>query len=168
MSRRVLDAAFAAALFAASIWFWAIADGFPQSPRYAQIDTDYWPKIVFGIMILVTGCITVQSIMALFRSGAASPEESDAGPDWGTIGRMAAIAALVLAYYIAFNRLGFVISTLLFVWAAAFMLPSGKTWVKVVFSPILTLILTVVFAHLLGLPLPRGIGPFYDLSLMIF
>lgn len=169
MSKRLIEAVFAAALFAGSVWFWLIANGFPNTPRYAQVDTDYWPKIIYGLLALVTGAITVQSVRTLLRerANAAGPED-ESGPDWAVIGRMAAMGLLVLVYYLAFARVGFLLSTLVFVWAAAFLMPGGRPWVKVVFSPALTIGLTVIFAYLLGLPLPRGTGPFYELSLSIY
>lgn len=168
MFRRLLDTIFSAGLFLAAIWFWIIANEFPNSPRYAQIDTDFWPKIIFGVMALLTGCITVQNIMKLMRRSASDFDEPAAVTDWGTILRMSAMGLLVFVYFIAFGRIGFVISTVVFLWIAAFMLPSGKPWVKAIFSPILTAALTVVFAYLLELPLPRGTGPFYNLSLLIY
>lgn len=168
MFRRLLDTIFSGALFLTSIWFWIIAHGFPNSPRYAQIDTDFWPKIIFGMMALLTGCITVNNLMQILRKRASRDDHETLVSDWGAIARMSAMGLLVLVYFIAFGRVGFVISTLLFLWIGAFMLPSGKLWVKAIFSPILTAALTVVFAYLLELPLPRGIGPFYDLSLLIY
>ncbi|ETX28994.1 tripartite tricarboxylate transporter TctB family protein [Roseivivax isoporae] len=167
MSRRILDAVFSGALFALSIWFWLIANAFPTSPRYALIDTDFWPKIIFGLMALITGLITVQNVRTLLRERAAAGSDAP-GPDWAAIGRMAAMGLLVVAYFVAFGRIGFLLSTLAFLWIAAFMLPSGPRWLKIVFSPVFTVLLTVVFAYVLGLPLPRGTGVFYDLSLMLY
>ncbi len=168
MFRRILDAAFAGSLFAVSIWFWLIADRFPETPRYAQVDTDFWPKIIFGLMALIFGAITLEGVAALLRERRGAAEADAPGPDWAAIGRMAAMGLLVFAYFLAFGRLGFLLSTLAFLWIAAFMLPSGKLWLKLGFSPVFTVLLTVIFAYVLGLPLPRGTGVFYDLSLLLY
>lgn len=168
MYRRLLDTIFSAGLCLGAIWFWIIAEGFPDSTRYAQIDTDYWPKIIYGVLALLAAGITVSNIAGMVRRHASEDAGGASGTDWGAIFRMAAFGAMVLVYYFGFGSVGFVVSTLVFLWIAAFMLPSGKAWVKVVFSPILTAALTVIFAYLLELPLPRGSGPFYDLSLLIY
>ena len=41
MSKNIIEFSFALGLFAVSVWFWLIADGFPVSPRYEGIDTDF-------------------------------------------------------------------------------------------------------------------------------
>ena len=167
MSKRAVDFVFALTLCVASVFLWFVADGFPGSPRYAQIDTDFWPKIVTGLMAVLTAIIALQNGVSLLR-------ERDGGVadrlnlDWRGIGRMAAMGALVLAYFFAFGQVGFLLSTVVFLWIAALALPGGKLWAKLVFAPAFTIALTALFSRVLSLPLPRGVGPFYEFSLLFY
>ena len=168
MSKRLIDLVFAAGLLALSIWFWMIADGFPTSPRFARIDTAFWPKIIFSMLVLVTLLITIDAGRGYLKERKVVSKKVSAPPDWSALVRMAAMGLLVFAYYIGFGQIGFVLSTLAFLSIAAFMIPTGKPWIKAVFAPAFTIFLTLMFAHGLGLPLPRGQGVFYDLSLLIY
>lgn len=170
MSKRLIEIAFAGGIFAASIWFWWMAEGFPDSPRYAAIDTDYWPKITFGLMALTSGLMVVGHVLALLRDRRAGAATTAAplDVDWGAIGRMIVFGLLVFAYFLAFGRVGFVISTVVFLWIAAFLLPTGRPVTKLLFPPIFTFALTLMFSQVLGLPLPRGVGVFHDLSLLFY
>jgi hypothetical protein len=167
MSKRALDFAFAALLCASCIFLWFVADGFRGSPRYSQIDTDFWPKIVTGLAAVLTGIVAVQNGVGWLRERRGGAGDLMAF-DGRRLGRMAAMGALVVAYFIAFDRVGFLISTVTFLWIAALSLPGGRLWTKIAFAPIFTVALTAMFSRVLGLPLPRGQGAFYDFSLMFY
>ncbi len=168
MSKNIIEFSFALGLFVVSVWFWLIADGFPVSPRYEGIDTDFWPKITFGLMAITSGLVALGSLRDMLAARRAPASTSVNPADWGTIGRMGAMGLLVLFYFIAFGKVGFVLSTIAFLWAASAMIPSGRFWTKVAFAPIFTALLTLLFAYGLSLPLPRGVGPFYELSLLLY
>lgn len=168
MSKNVIEFSFAFGLCAISVWFWLIADGFPVSPRYEGIDTDFWPKITFGLMAVTSGLVALGSLRDWLAARRAPASTSVNPADWGAIGRMVAMGVLVLVYFIAFGKVGFLLSTVIFLWAASAMIPSGKFWTKVVFAPVFTILLTLLFSYGLSLPLPRGVGPFYDFSLLLY
>jgi hypothetical protein len=167
MSKRALDLAFAALLCAGCAYLWAVADGFRGSPRYAQIDTDFWPKIVTGLAAILTAIIAVQNALAWRRERRAGVG-GRTDLDWTRIGRMAAMGVLVVLYFVAFDRIGFLLSTIAFLWVAALALPGGRLWTKLAFAPVFTVALTAMFSRVLGLPLPRGQGAFYQFSLMFY
>ena len=176
MVKRLFDLGFAAAVFACSIWFWLIADGFPVSPRFQGIDTDFWPKIVFGTLALVAGCLVARMALDILRerktvSATAPIRGGGRGVDpqaVATVMRVAAMAGLVLAYYIGFRVVGFAIATVLFLWAASFVLVYRNWVVKLIFAPVFTLALTLFFSRVLSLPLPRGMGRFYEINLLLY
>jgi len=68
MLLRSFDFIFVCVVFGLSIWLWTVADGFPESRRFAQIDTDYWPKHVFAVLILVSGALLAQKLIGLWRA----------------------------------------------------------------------------------------------------
>lgn len=168
MSKHALDFAFAALLCTGCILLWFVADGFRGSPRYAQIDTDFWPKIVTGLMAILTGVIAVQNARAWWQDHKDNHVGEIMEFDWARICRMAAMGGLVVLYVIAFDRVGFLLATTTFLWIATLSLHGGHLITKLIFAPVFTAALTVLFSHALGLPLPRGQGAFYQFSLIFY
>lgn len=172
MLLRSLDLLFVCLVFALSIWLWTVADGFPESRRFAQIDTDYWPKHVFAALIAVSGALLAQKLFTLWRAGGFGPgavgDDAPARGDRMAAVRIGAMLGLVAGYVVGFQYLGFALATLVFLWAGSFVLPYRNRLAKLVFAPAFTLALTLFFAHALTLPLPRGTGPFYQLSLLLY
>lgn len=168
MSKHALDFAFAALMCVGCIFLWFVADGFRGSPRMAQVDTDFWPKIVTGLMAVLTGSIAAQNAFAWWQDRQQNRAAETIVFDWARIGRMAAMGGLVVVYFIAFDWVGFLLATTTFLWVAAFSLHGGRAVTKLIFAPVFTIALTGLFSHVLGLPLPRGQGAFYQFSLMFY
>lgn len=168
MSKAALDCLFALALCVACVFLWFVADGFRGSPRYAQIDTDFWPKIVTGLAAVLTGVIALQNGLQWLRERRAGVSGGTVEFDGARLGRMAAMGLLVVVYFVAFDRVGFLIATTAFLWIAALSLPGDRLWTKIAFAPVFTIVLTAVFSRVLGLPLPRGEGVFYQFSLTFY
>ncbi len=166
MLSRLTDAVVAAGLFAASIWLWIVADGFPAMKRYEGVDTDFWPKIVFATIALLSGILLLQKALALFAEGG--------GAAWTAprIDRAAAVrfmltGGLIVGYFYALQPVGFLVSTMVFLWAASFVTPYDNLRAKLIFAPVFTAGLLLLFTRVLSLPLPRGRGIFNDLSLLL-
>ncbi len=63
MIRRASDSAFMAFVMLASIYLWLEADTFPTFPRMGPVDSDFWPKIVFGLLAVLAGLYLVQTLV---------------------------------------------------------------------------------------------------------
>lgn len=168
MSKPALDCLFAFGLCVACVFLWFVADGFRGSPRYAQIDTDFWPKIVTALAAGLTGILSVRNGLQWLREQREATGGESVDFDAARLGRMAAMGLLVVGYFVAFDRVGFLIATIMFLWIAALSLPGGRLWTKLAFAPLFTVALTALFSRVLGLPLPRGEGLFYQFSLTIY
>jgi hypothetical protein len=168
MTNRLVDLAFALVLFVGSISLWFVADSFPAFERYRNVDSDFWPKIVLSATALLSLILIVQNL-ALFRRPPAAHSDSAAPPapppNWG---RLLFTSALVLGYFLALSQIGFVVSTMVFLAIATNVLPYSNLWVKLAFPFVFTAALTLFFTRVLSLPLPRGTGWFYELSLVIY
>ena len=169
MAHRLLDLAFASILFGLSIFFWIVADGFPESRRFAQADADYWPKIIFGCMALITGVLVVRSFIALRQSGQSFEGAFAMSDDFkATAIRIASMGALILAYFWAFQTVGFILATFTFLILASFVIPYKHNKMRVLFAAGFTAFLVLFFTRALELPLPRGVGVFYDLNVLLY
>ena len=169
MAARLLDVAFAGLLFILSIYLWVVADGFPESRRFAQADADFWPKIIFGTMALITGILVVRGIRGLRSgSGGADTAFTMTAEAWGSVLRVTVMAALILAFYFAFQYVGFILATSVFLLLASFVIPYRNHVVRVAFAVVFTILLVLFFTKALQLPLPRGVGAFYDFNLIFY
>lgn len=168
MSLRHAEIVFLLGILIGVFVFWGSANALPTSPRYAGVDADMWPRIVLVGLGLTTSLLLAQKVAAA-ATGHRHGETGNAGPEGrGYFLRLAIIAALILLYYFALQNVGFLLSTLAFVWAASSILPYANRLVKLAFAPLFTLALGLIFARVLALPLPRGTGVFYDISTWLF
>ncbi|MEL6511157.1 MAG: tripartite tricarboxylate transporter TctB family protein [Pseudomonadota bacterium] len=169
MAQRLLDLGFAALLFGASIFLWFVADSFPESRRFAQADADYWPKIIFGTMALITGTLVVRSFLAMRDSGARLQGAFTMSDDFRyTALRITAMGGLILVYFWAFQTTGFILATFGFLVLASFVIPYHNMGMRFLFAAVFTVALVLFFTRALELPLPRGVGVFYDLNILFY
>ncbi|MEL7211114.1 MAG: tripartite tricarboxylate transporter TctB family protein [Pseudomonadota bacterium] len=169
MAHRLLDLGFAALLFGASIFFWFVADGFPESRRFAQADADFWPKIIFGTMALITGALVIRSFLELRRGGETMQGAFNMTDDFRyTAIRIGAMGGLILLYFWAFQTAGFILATFGFLVLASFVIPYRNMWMRFLFACTFTIALVLFFTRALELPLPRGVGAFYDINILFY
>ncbi len=166
MLRRAVDSAFMASILLASVLLWREADRFPTFPRMRFADSDFWPKIVFTLLIALSLIYLVRTLILspFWRQPEAMRE---ALPSRATVLRFLAIGGLTLGYFVALQRVGFVPASLVFLFTASLLLPMGGLLVRALFAPIFTAVLVVFFTRGLSLPLPRGTGMFFQFSLML-
>lgn len=76
--------------------------------------------------------------------------------------------ALLLAYVFVLDVIGFVLSTLLYLPVAGWLIGYRRLLPLVLYAVAVTATLTVVFGMLFVVPLPRGLGQLRELSYMIY
>ncbi|MFK4997112.1 tripartite tricarboxylate transporter TctB family protein [Bacillus sp. N9] len=72
---------------------------------------------------------------------------------------MISLAAIIL-YVVLLNFIGFIISTILFLYGISFLLGQKKQLNAILFTIVTTGVFIVLFSVLLEIPLPRGLGIF--------
>ncbi len=169
MAARLLDVAFAGLLFAVSIYLWIVADGFPESRRFAQADADFWPKIIFGTMALISGIMVLRGLIGLRDvKPSDSPAFAMTPEHWYAVTRVGAMAGLVLGYYFVLQSVGFPLATVIFLLLASFVIPYRNHVLRVAFAVVFTVLLVLFFTKALQLPLPRGTGVFYEFNVLFY
>lgn len=83
------------------------------------------------------------------------PEPTESWPPRAVFFREIALIALLVAYSLILEQIGFLAATLLGVWGLGILL-GGKWWQAGLSGAITSLTLFIVFNSLLGLPLPIG------------
>jgi hypothetical protein len=84
-------------------------------------------------------------------------------------GKTLVLNIIILAAYLYLtNVIGFVLSTLLFLFGSARVMGYKKMPALSIYTVVLTVILVVAFGKVFLVPLPRGIGAFRELSYLIY
>jgi hypothetical protein len=123
--------------------------------------------LVFFGLAICCGIYVIQKLRE-FRIDRTAGNAAARHVNRGYVQRLALIAALTVAYFIGLQYTGFPLATLLFLWAASSLLPYKNTIAKIVFAPVFTLFMGLFLSRALSLPLPRGVGIFYEFSEALF
>lgn len=129
-----------------------------------DLGSGFVPKIVAGAIIVTAAVKLVFALTAMSKETKAEKEKAiqkkkDQSADDDMKGGLFTIASL-LVYALIFQSVGFIISTVLYLFVQIMVL-SDKTNRKPVLFAIIsvaaTLFIYVVFVHLIKMPLPAGI-----------
>lgn len=116
----------------------------------AAVDSRFFPQIL-GVMLLVLSI--TQLILGVKKlkagTGTGAEEAAEAAPAGEAPGRfnykVILTLAVILAYIVLINRLGFVISSSLFLIAQTRIMAERKTW-----RPLFTILVSVVFSYVIN------------------
>jgi putative tricarboxylic transport membrane protein len=172
MIRIVADLALSLGFFAGSIYLWFAADTFQKFPRYQNIDSDFWPKILLvmiAILALAQAWQQLSTLMALRaarRRAGHVPEVIPASElNWR---KLLAAAALVVLYFVGLQTVGFLLSTVVFLFLGIRLVGYERKVTGVIYPLVFTAVVTLIFVKVLSMPLPRGMGPFETFSRLFY
>lgn len=117
-----------------------------------------FPAILALVMLLCGGWLALQTLRRRLSATAAASAE---GPtQTGHPVAVGAVAAGLLIYYILYTRLGFVVSTVLFLFLFLSYFNRGRHLLNLTIAIAFPVVLDVVFIEVLGASPARGILPF--------
>jgi putative tricarboxylic transport membrane protein len=122
----------------------------------------------FPVILAVIGLVMLAAItLRVVRTRAAVKIPL---LELGTLdGRSLALnIVLLLVYVFVLDIIGFVLSTLLYLPAAGWLIGYRKPLPLAIYTVAITVTLTVVFGMLFVVPLPRGIGQLREFSYLIY
>jgi putative tricarboxylic transport membrane protein len=158
MKKLFADTAFAMALLVGATYLWFVADGFQRFPRYKGIDMDFWPKILFAIIVVLAVALIWQNIANIRARLAAGKTETAGEPfNWAKLGASALL-----------QTVGFMIATVVFLFLAIRLIGYANRLLGTIYPFAFTALVTLAFVKVLELPLPRGMGLFESLSRMFY
>jgi putative tricarboxylic transport membrane protein len=135
------------------------------TPRTGQLGPDVWPRLAIGLMAaactfeivrrIVLGATLTRGVVDLLEQ---SDEAEEAAPTYPWL--LAGGVALVVAYALVVNTLGFLLATFLFI--AAFMYLGRYRNHAAIWSISVaaTFLLALLFLRIAYVSLPRGEAPF--------
>ncbi|MPZ10624.1 MAG: hypothetical protein GEU89_10505 [Kiloniellaceae bacterium] len=121
------------------------------------VNSAFVPRVVAAVMYVAL-VFVLRDVWRRRRSGAAEAAEAEAaGADWTGPAKIVALTAL---YIVAFRPLGYVISTLLYVYALFYLLGfDEKSLLKrVVYAIAITAIFYILFDAIFNVRLPKAGG----------
>ena len=131
-----------------SLWFLALTRGLPH-PALVPIGPGFYPRILLGIMVVLSAALVVSDLLSRRRAAAAPARY-----------RLVLLAFAIFAAYVALMpMLGYRVATFLFVGALRATLepPRGARWWLVLAVALATTLVTYyIFERYLSVLLPRG------------
>ena len=131
-----------------SLWFLALTRGLPH-PALVPIGPGFYPRILLGIMVVLSAALVVSDLLSRRRAAAAPARY-----------RLVLLAFAIFAAYVTLMPvLGYRVATFLFVAALQAVLepPRGARWWLVLAVALATTLVTYyIFERYLSVLLPRG------------
>jgi len=139
--------------------------------RFGDVGSGFWPVIslvvCLGLSIAWLIMTVVESRKAAVQPAAArTPAEVAA--TWDRRRKVGLSMLCLFLYIVVMPWIGFVLSTLLFVFAFAVSLGERRKWVLAVSPFLVTAMIVAVFAKFITIPFPRGVGVFAAFSRLFY
>jgi putative tricarboxylic transport membrane protein len=124
--------------------------------KSSVINARFFPKLMGGLLILLSIGMAVENYFRI-STGQSKPSDEDKKKRKGDLARLGAVALICLLYYLLFQPLGFLLSSLLFMLGFLTFLGVRKWHVILPLSVLVPLCVYLLFKTILGAPLPDGL-----------
>ncbi|WP_404455066.1 tripartite tricarboxylate transporter TctB family protein [Oceanobacillus kapialis] len=152
-----------------SVFFLYMTSRIPQSSSTYIIGPKTWPIILLTLMLVLGIIMFIKTYFQAKKDVEdVVSEEKEPVKKVFNVHASIIVAVIVGIYLFLLNTLGFILSSLLFIFVVSLLLGIKRKTHSILLSVIGTAALVYLFCILLGIPLPRGIGIFRDLSLLFY
>lgn len=130
-----------------------VSMGYPKAAAYGTgvPGPGMWPGII-------AACLVVVSIVLLVKSIRMPKEVADNVPEINSGNKRVLISVIGLVAYVAsLNILGFIISTVIMLFAFIQWFSKGELWKSAIISVVTTILIYSVFRFLLHVPIDFGL-----------
>jgi len=147
--------------------------GLHQIRRFGEMGSGFWPILILSLAVLLSLVLLFGSFLQYRKEKSKTPKMRvmPGGGDSDLKNRRKKLALSViflLIYILLMSWIGFLASTLLYVFAFIYALEERRKPVLFLSPFLVTAIVVVVFAKFLGIPLPKGVGVFAALSRLFY
>jgi putative tricarboxylic transport membrane protein len=133
--------------------------------KSSVVNSRFFPKLMSGSLAILGIVLALQNLLKMksipqpdARDGRSSP--ADLEEKRKSVSKLILAGGLIFLYLVVFNRLGFLISSILFMGCFLWVLGNRHWPALLLVSLFVPVILYLVFRLLLAVMLPRGILPF--------
>jgi hypothetical protein len=150
-----------------SLFFLILALLLPDSPT--GIGPGGWPSVILGLMLTLSVILLYKTIMSQKQennSKEVTAEQEHPVPSHSY--RHWLVFGLSFLYFFLMQYIGFILATPIYIIVTARIL-GMQVWLKLIIIALLSsALITYLFAIMLMLPLPRGMGIFRTFSLLFY
>ena len=141
--------------------------------RFGEMGSGFWPILVLSMALLLSMVLLGVSYNQYKKGKGKAPEGGEApagvGADRGRRRKKLALTILfLLIYLVIMPWVGFILSTVIYVFAFIFALEERRKLVLALSPVLVTAMMVAVFVKFLSIPLPKGVGVFADLSRLFY
>ncbi len=153
--------------------FWYIGASIP-TPDPGKMGAGAWPQLLLGALFFLI-MINIYNVIKKNKNhknneDGNSEENKKSYPIiireilkhkflWGSL--------ILFTYTLILDQLGFLLSTVLFVFSYMSLLSEKRLRVKIIASIVITIVIYLLFTKALQVPLPRGTGIFREVALWL-
>jgi putative tricarboxylic transport membrane protein len=124
--------------------------------KSSVINARFFPKLMGAILILLSIGMAVENYFRA-STGKSNTADEDKKKLKGQWSRLGALAIICLLYYLLFQPLGFLLSSVLFMLGFLTFLGVRRWYVVLPLSILVPLCVYLLFKTILGAPLPDGL-----------
>jgi hypothetical protein len=141
--------------------------------RFGEMGSGFWPILILTVAIFL-GIILLISNLITFKREKKQPSEEvsilpEAGIDLKNRRKKFVLSVLcLLGYIIIMPWIGFVLSTLVYVFIFILALGERRRFVLALSPFLVTALTVIVFAKFISMPLPKGVNIFAAFSRLIY
>ena len=152
------------------LMFW----GLTFIPYYTGVNLPaiLWPRLILGLMIIFAFMLILAGLRNFYLLSISKTkigfESVQNNKNISNIGRLIKIILLIFIYNVVIYLLGFCISTPFFISFFMWLLGERNKKLIVLTALAIDLLFIILFGRIVGSPLPRGKGVFWELSLLMY
>lgn len=135
--------------------------------RFGEVGSGFWPLLVLSSATLLSFILWIKEWRLKGVEMEEGPEEKEGHSRETRVKVILSILCLLL-YVIVMPFIGFILSTLLFVFPLIFVLGERRKWILMLSPPLVTGLIVLVFGKLISMPLPKGVGVFAAFSRLFY
>lgn len=139
--------------------------------RSGEVGSGFWPVMSLFACVGLSVAWVIMTAVESRKAGekpAAAPTPAEAAVTWDRRRKVGLSILCLLLYIVAIPWIGFVLSTVLFVFAFAVSLGERRKLVLAVSPFLVTAMVVAVFAKFITIPFPKGVGVFAAFSRLFY
>jgi putative tricarboxylic transport membrane protein len=152
-------------IFLLALYFYFLSGKIQAIPMPGQLGPAFWPKVILVLLMISCG---IKAVEIFFARRKESTADEEAAAPAANFTKLAVLIALVIGVVVAMDKIGFLLSNLLFL--ILFLRVTGvrKKFPLIVISVLGTVMLLFLFVKVVYLPLPKGAWIFDDVTIYLY